>query len=648
MRVCVIAVVCLVAASASADPFDQVLAKAGDKPVVIEFGATWCKPCKAFAAQILPRADVRIALAQVVFVTYDLDTDEGEAVAKRYAVSAVPAFVAVAGPNGEELERLVGLPSPPSFIGLLGRAPASAKRAVELARDLELHPDDPAVRLRLADFERAAGRDTDALVHYRDVIVMPDIDPVTLAHARAAMARLVTGGELTRGLDHDALELAIHPGTVEATRELVRLAVAHRLGAYKLRTLAAQHLARLEMKRWEDIADAIRAAILAGAVDEARRASETWASRAPKHHPAMQIASADIAMYLGYWQAAYDDLRETCASPPAGYELACYARLTTLAGGHRVAVPGIGHLAFATAAALHGRTPDPSVDLEALADLDAGFGFALARELLDATHSCGGRDRASLSISFVAAATWGPPTAVVVTGTNDRALAACVHDAIAGHALPPAPVEQTSFTLPLEIAKPAARSEAPVAAAPVAPDVPPDPIDPDVVAFAALRTGAVETRGVGAQGLVDVTRLDHARLVALGQAEVGTGDATASFVAHAMVGIGYASHLFGVWSLAAGVGASQYGDMAPAAFEFPLQARLAFSLWGVRCALWGQSVVFPKNPMRQQHRMGGDEVSVGLSASIPRTHVFVGATVEDRIGGTAGVVMIGVPLVFGP
>ncbi len=328
------------------------------------------------------------------------------------------------------------------------------------------------------------------------------------------MQRLATGGELMRGLDHDAIDVAVHPGTVAATAALVRLAVAHRVAAAKLRELARAHLAHLDMKRWEDIADAIRVAVLAGALDDARRQLAVWTARAPKQHPAMQLLSADIAMYLGYWQAAYDDLRVTCAAPPAGYELPCYARIATLAGGTGMALPGIGHLAFATAAALHGHTPDPQHDLEALADLDAGFAFALARELLDVSRSCLGRER--VVVSFTAAQAWGRPTAIEVTGTQDRARIACVRDAIAVHALPPAPVELASFTLPLDASviasAPAARRDEPVAEAPPAPELPPQPIDPDVVAFAALRTGAIETRGVGAQGLVDLSRFDHLRL----------------------------------------------------------------------------------------------------------------------------------------
>jgi hypothetical protein len=104
------------------------------------------------------------------------------------------------------------------------------------------------------------------------------------------------------------------------------------------------------------------------------------------------------------------------------------------------------------------------------------------------------------------------------------------------------------------------------------------------------------------------------------------------------------SSVFGVWSLAGGVGASQYGLMAPAAIEFPIQMRLGFSVWGVHASVWGQSVVFPQEPKRQEHRLGGDEISVGVSASIPKTHLFVGGIVEDRVGGVAAVMLVGVPL----
>jgi thiol-disulfide isomerase/thioredoxin len=626
----VMVVVCLTSSVAAADP--------NDKPVVLEFGTTQCRPCKMFDAQILTRREVMAALELVTIVHYDLDTPEGQGVAQRYNITAVPAFVVAAGPEGNELERVVGLPDPKAFVAMLARAPERSKLALDLLRAVEAHPTDMAARLRLAEFERASGRGVEAAVQYREIVNAPGVDPITLAHAHAGLEHLETAWALERGLDNDTIGLEHYPGSREATQQLARLAVAHRLAAPRLHVLALRHLAKIKDQRPEDLADALRAAILAGAShDDAERFRRL--ARAPKTHPALQLVAADLAMYAGNWVQARRAIEGVCRNTPEGYELACYARRATLAGAEHALLPGIGHLAIATASALKGTTPDPQVDFEALGDLDAAFGKALASSLLDASASCNPPVATIATLIVAPVTTGGRPKVTVVKDGTEAALANCLHDAVAGRELPPAPVTVASLTLPIDVVP---HANEPAAVATV--ETPPVPLDADVVAFATFRTGAVETRGVGAQGLVDVTRLDKVRLVALGQAEVGTADRDASFVAHAMIGAGYVSSLFGVWSLSGGVGASQYGMLAPAALEFPIQVRVGFSIGAVRASVWGQSVVFPQEPKRQEHRLGGDEMSVGVSATIPETHLFVAGMVEDRVGGTSAVVVVGVPL----
>lgn len=62
-------------------------------PVLIEFGATWCAPCKAVAPELEALAHELSGKAKVVTV----DIDQAKLLAREFGVQSVPAFVVVAG-----------------------------------------------------------------------------------------------------------------------------------------------------------------------------------------------------------------------------------------------------------------------------------------------------------------------------------------------------------------------------------------------------------------------------------------------------------------------------------------------------------------------------------------------------------------------
>ena len=83
--------------------FDAVVAQAG-KPVVVDFFATWCGPCR----RLMPRVDALAAEMgdRVVFVAVDIDQSPG--LAQRFQVEGVPTLVYLA-PGGQVADRTVGL-----------------------------------------------------------------------------------------------------------------------------------------------------------------------------------------------------------------------------------------------------------------------------------------------------------------------------------------------------------------------------------------------------------------------------------------------------------------------------------------------------------------------------------------------------------
>lgn len=83
--------------------FQGVIASAG-RPVVIDFFATWCGPCR----RLMPQVDALAAEMgdRVLFIAVDVDQSPG--VAGRYRVEGVPTLVFLTA-EGREADRTVGL-----------------------------------------------------------------------------------------------------------------------------------------------------------------------------------------------------------------------------------------------------------------------------------------------------------------------------------------------------------------------------------------------------------------------------------------------------------------------------------------------------------------------------------------------------------
>ncbi len=82
------------------DNFNEIVANA-DKPVLIDFWATWCGPCKMIAPVIeqvaKERADITVCKVNV---------DEEEELAVKFGIQSIPTLVLVK--NGQIAGRAVG------------------------------------------------------------------------------------------------------------------------------------------------------------------------------------------------------------------------------------------------------------------------------------------------------------------------------------------------------------------------------------------------------------------------------------------------------------------------------------------------------------------------------------------------------------
>jgi thioredoxin 1 len=89
---------------------------ASSDPVLVEFGASWCPPCRAMAPVLEDVARELRGRARVVSV----DRDENPAVSGRLGVLSIPTLILFAG--GAPVRRIVGYTSKPRLLRLVEEA----------------------------------------------------------------------------------------------------------------------------------------------------------------------------------------------------------------------------------------------------------------------------------------------------------------------------------------------------------------------------------------------------------------------------------------------------------------------------------------------------------------------------------------------
>ncbi|MBO5896632.1 MAG: thioredoxin [Clostridia bacterium] len=93
--------------------FDEAVLKS-DKPVLIDFWATWCGPCQMIAPIVH-----QIAEENDNVVVGKVDVDNEIALAQKFGISSIPTLVLMK--NGQAVDTLVGLRSKEQILAFINQ-----------------------------------------------------------------------------------------------------------------------------------------------------------------------------------------------------------------------------------------------------------------------------------------------------------------------------------------------------------------------------------------------------------------------------------------------------------------------------------------------------------------------------------------------
>ena len=94
-----------------------------DKPVLVDFWAPWCAPCRMLAPTVEAVAEKYAESASVV----KLNVDDNPAISQRYGIKGIPTLILFK--NGKEEERVVGATSKEAISRMIDKHVGTAASA---------------------------------------------------------------------------------------------------------------------------------------------------------------------------------------------------------------------------------------------------------------------------------------------------------------------------------------------------------------------------------------------------------------------------------------------------------------------------------------------------------------------------------------
>ena len=196
----------------------EVVDRSATVPVVVDFWAEWCGPCRA----LTPILEKEVARHEGAVVLAKVDTDANPQIAQAFQIQGIPAVKAFQG--GQVVDEFVGVQNPlqvERFFAKLVPSEADALAAsgdeADLRRALELEPARADAALALAGLLHRRGEGEEALT------ILENVHGNFAADGLAARIRLEQDPE---GLELDQAWATLDAGDREGAVDALLAAMA--------------------------------------------------------------------------------------------------------------------------------------------------------------------------------------------------------------------------------------------------------------------------------------------------------------------------------------------------------------------------------------------------------------------------------------
>ena len=173
-----------------------ILDRAGSagSPILIDFTAEWCGPCKLLDAMVFNDRKIIAALDDAVPFQVDIDQSRYRELKERFAVTRLPTLVWCDG-TGREVDRVTGYRAAGDFLATIETWREGSDTFLAATGRHDSHPENPEFLLDLADRCRLRGDDQRAEILYRRLGNLgnpgPEVACLTRARGLLGLADIV-------------------------------------------------------------------------------------------------------------------------------------------------------------------------------------------------------------------------------------------------------------------------------------------------------------------------------------------------------------------------------------------------------------------------------------------------------------------------